>query len=126
MRASIRYDVPLDFLLQFDDIEKIRLLNNLIRIQRGSTVLKGSYEYMIYLSKFYYCERFERIYREWIESDCNKHLKPSLDHINPKANGGECHPKNLQAMTLLQNRAKGDMSQDEWEEVIEDPELYFF
>lgn len=126
MRRKIRYDVPLDFLMQFDDIEKIKLLNSLIRNQRGATVLAGSPEYMVYLAKFYYCERFERIYRDWLDSEENRHLKPSLDHITPKALGGECHAKNLQAMTVLQNRAKCDMTPEEWEEVIENPELYFF
>ncbi len=41
-------------------------------------------------------------------------LKPSIDHIIPKSRGGSNDKENLQFLTLFENLAKRDMTQEEW------------
>lgn len=40
--------------------------------------------------------------------------KPSLDHIIPKSQGGSDKKENLQFLTVFENLAKRDMTQEEW------------
>lgn len=48
-----------------------------------------------------------------ILGDCLSVL-PSLDHIHPQAKKGSWNLENLQFLTWFENRAKADMSQEEW------------
>ena len=41
-------------------------------------------------------------------------MKPSVDHIKPSSIGGTYDLDNLQFLTWFENRAKNDMSMDEW------------
>ena len=52
-------------------------------------------------------------------------MKPSIDHINPKANNGTNDLSNLQFLTWFENRCKNDMSQKEWEDVKVSIKEYF-
>jgi len=50
----------------------------------------------------------------------------SLDHINPKSkNGSLADISNLQFVSWLENRAKVDMSADEWKNIKERIHDYF-
>ena len=118
MRAHLKYDVDLEWLHQFDDIEKLKVLNRSFgkkRDCRGLTV--GVYQ--SFIEKFYHDNQFNKIYAKWADSgSCDKYLKPSLDHIVPKSQGGALDDlDNLQFLTWFENRCKNDMSQSEWLEM---------
>ncbi len=42
-------------------------------------------------------------------------MRPTIDHITPKANKGGNDLENLQFLSWFENRCKNDMSQKEWD-----------
>ena len=68
-----------------------------------------------FLDRFYFDAAFNAIYDKWIESGKNKWLYPSIDHIDPKANGGGFELDNIRFITWFENRAKADMTLIEWD-----------
>lgn len=69
---------------------------------------------------FYYQPQFNAVYNFWKTQE-NKtptfydYAKPSVDHIIPKAKGGQNNKENLQFITVFENLAKRDMTWDEWQ-----------
>lgn len=98
-------------LCMFDDYEKLKLLNYSIRKYRKEF---DDVKYINYLDKFWNCEQFNKIYNKWLYSGKSKWLKPSIDHIIPSSIGGNYDLDNLQFLSWFENRAKIDMSMDEW------------
>ena len=115
MASHLRYDVELEWLMSFGDLEKLKYLNS--TITKGRTCNFCTEEYIEFINKFFYDEQFNMIYNKWKENDKNNFLKPSLDHIIPKSRGGESVVENFQFLTWFENRAKVDMTQDEWSEI---------
>ena len=122
MKAHLKYDVSLEWLGSFEDIEKLKFLN-------GSIKRKRDYEgftteiYKQFIEKFYEDKKFNKLYAKWIETK-DKWIKPSLDHIQAKANGGTLLLDNLQFVSWLENRAKVDIKQDEWNRIKKDINYY--
>ena len=116
MSVHIRFDVSAEWLAEFSDIEKLKFLNRCITDRSGRFDVSTEW-YVSYIEKFYDDNQFNNIYFNWIVSQRNKWLRPTLDHINPKASGGCNSLDNLQFLTWFENRAKCDMSQAEWEQV---------
>lgn len=54
----------------------------------------------------------------------DKWIKPSLDHIQAKTNGGTLLLDNLQFVSWLENRAKVDIKQDEWNRIKKNINYY--
>ena len=79
-----------------------------------------------YMEKFYYDEQFNLLYRQWKSHGEPRFLRPSLDHIIPKAQGGEVvNINNLQFLTWLENKCKSDIPQNEWDKMKSEINLYF-
>jgi len=122
MKAHLKYDVSLEWLDSFTDIEKLKFLN-------GSIKRKRDYEgftteiYKQFIEKFYTDKKFNALYNKWIETG-DKWIKPSLDHIQAKANGGTLLLDNLQFVSWLENRAKVDIEQSEWDKIKKDIKYY--
>ena len=122
MKAHLKYDVSLEWLDSFTDIEKLKFLN-------GSIKRKRDYEgftteiYKQFIEKFYEDKKFNKLYAKWIETK-DKWIKPSLDHIQAKANGGTLLLDNLQFVSWLENRAKVDIKQDKWDKIKKDINYY--
>jgi 5-methylcytosine-specific restriction endonuclease McrA len=116
MASHLRFDVTWQWLSQFNDIEKLKLLNECItnRSDRFDVSMKW---YQQYIEKFWNCEQFNLIYNRWINSGKDYLKKPSLDHIIPKSKGGNNEVTNLQFLTWFENRCKNDMSQEYWDNV---------
>lgn len=115
MASHIRFDVTAEWLSQFEDVEKLKFLNRCIT-DRSGRFSENTEWYKAYVFRFYGDAQFNSIYARWLGSGDN-YLRPTIDHINPKANGGRNELSNLQFLTWFENRAKNDMSQDQWDKL---------
>jgi hypothetical protein len=113
MTTHLRFDVSIEWLMQFKDFKKLKVLNSAITDRSGRWSVNTEW-YKDYLLKFYNDIQFNRIYEIWVNSNFEKYKKPSLDHIIPKAKGGTNDLSNLQFLSWFENRCKNDMTQDEW------------
>lgn len=125
MQAHLRFKVDLAWLINFDDFEKIKCLNSLIRTRSSRFVDLNEKFYKKYIEKFYYDNNFNKIYKKWLESNKNHYMKPSLDHIIPVSKGGTNDLDNFQVLTWFENRCKNDMSQKEWDNIKNNINDYF-
>jgi len=124
MKGHLRFDVPLQWLMKFDDFSKLKELNVAIT-PRSDRYKLSTNDYIAYIEKFYFDPQFNKIYQGWIESGKLRYMRPSIDHIKPKANGGDNSLNNLQFLTWFENRCKNDMSQDEWDNLKKNIGNYF-
>lgn len=100
-------------LSNFDDPEKLKILT---QISSKRKQLRTSDENrQAFFDRFYFDEAFRAIYDLWIQSGKCKWRRPTLDHIIPLCRGGGWELGNLQFLTWFENRAKADMTGDEWE-----------
>jgi hypothetical protein len=113
MKAHLKYDVSLEWLNSFDDIEKLKYLNRSLSRKRDNKGFTTEI-YKQFIEKFYNDKKFNDLFTKW-QITKDKWIKPSLDHINAKCNGGTLLLDNLQFVSWLENRAKVDIAQDEWE-----------
>lgn len=115
MNAHLKYDVSLEWLDSFEDIEKLKYLNRSIARERDYRGFNTEI-YKQFIEKFYGDKKFNQLFSEWIKTK-DKWIKPSLDHIQAKARGGTLLLDNLQFISWLENRAKIDISQVEWDKI---------
>ncbi len=115
MASHIRFDVSAEWLSKFEDVEKLKFLNACIS-DRAGRYNETTGWYKEYIKKFYTDTQFNQIYSKWLGSNDN-YLRPTIDHIDPKANGGSNKLDNLQFLTWFENRTKNDMSQVEWQKI---------
>ena len=124
MATHLRFDVSVEWLMQFNDFDKLKLLNEVITNRSGRWGVSTEW-YKSYISRFYYDEQFNKVYERWINSGKEKYKKPSLDHITPKAKGGTNNIENLQFLSWFENRCKNDMAQTEWDNLKLNIQEYF-
>ena len=67
--------------------------------------------------------KFIYLFNQWIKTN-DKWIKPSLDHIEAKANGGKLDINNLQFISWLENRTKVDIPLVEWNKIKENIRYY--
>lgn len=113
----IGYEVTPEFYLQFEDLDKVVFLNNVVaRKDRFPGGKEATDWYIAYINKFYYDEKFNKIYKKWKETN-DRLLMPSIDHILPTSKGGTNDINNLRFATFFENRAKNDIDPKKWEYV---------
>ena len=117
MKAHLKYDVSLEWLDGFGDIEKLKYLNRSLSRKRDCEGFTTEI-YKQFIEKFYNDDKFNSLFDKWKVTN-DKWIKPSLDHIKAKCNGGTLLLNNLQFVSWLENRAKVDIDQDEWESIKE-------
>jgi len=111
MAARMRTEIDLS---DYESLDKLRLLIG---------VTSRHFKYLghtddvrkAFLDRFYFDDGFNAVYDAWIAHEKDKWRYPSLDHINPKANGGNFEIDNLRFITWFENRAKADMPLADWE-----------
>jgi hypothetical protein len=127
MVTHLQYDVTINDLTSYENIEKLKVLNWMLSKHRVSKHFNTS-KYILFIDKFYNDPQFNTIYQKWLDNDKDKWGKPSLDHIQPLSKGGTWELNNLQILTWFENRAKCDMTQEEWESFKDETQtnsLYF-
>ena len=125
MANHLKYNVSLEWLMRFNDIEKLKILNKSIGRKRDYKGFDTSL-YIRFIEKFYADEQFNRVYQNWKKKGKEKWLKPFLDHINPRSNNGSLIDlDNLQFLTWFENRCKTDIPQNEWENIKSKIKDYF-
>ena len=110
MKAHLRFNVSLRWLQQFPNIDKLMILNDCITNRSGRFACSTKW-YQVYIRKFYNDPQFNLVYLNWIGSDKERYLKPSIDHITPKAKGGTNKISNLQFLSWFENRCKNELMQ---------------
>ena len=118
MQKHLRFNIELEFLQQFEDVEKLKILNRIIRNTRLPVGFTDD-EYKNYIKTFYYDEGFNNTYDNWIKEGKKKFAKPSIDHIKPLSKGGTWDIDNLQIVPWCINRAKFNYSIDEWKHILQ-------
>jgi 5-methylcytosine-specific restriction endonuclease McrA len=124
MRSHMRWNVDIDFLMKFDDFEKLKFLNKSISRKRDFGDVTTNH-YKEFIEHFYKDKQFNSLYDNWLNNGEQKLLRPSIDHILPKSRGGSEELKNLQFLTWFENFSKRDMTQEEWENVKKNIGDYF-
>lgn len=116
MYHHIQWDVNLDFLMKFDDIEKLKCLNRMLSRDRVSTHFDTE-KYIKFVEKFYFDNGFNKQF-EIFSRTKNKYDRPSLDHIIPLSRGGSWDLDNLRIVSWFENRAKNDMTLEEFHAMV--------
>ena len=124
MATHLRFDVSTEWLMQFKDFEKVKLLNDAITNRSGRWSVDTEW-YKRYISKFYNDKQFNDVYSKWVDSNFESYKKPSIDHIISKSKGGTNNLDNLQFLTWFENRCKNDMTQKEWDILKSNIQEYF-
>ena len=114
MKTHLQWDVELDFLKQFENIEKLKYINSMLTRSRVSCNF-NTVKYKEFVLKFYYDEQFLKTYEDYLLEDKASYAKPSLDHKIPLSRGGTWEISNLQVISWVENRAKYTYLPDEWE-----------
>ena len=122
MKAHLKYDVSLEWLSKFEDIEKLKYLNRSLSRKRDCEGFNTEI-YIQFIERFYADSKFNELYYKWIETN-DKWIKPSLDHIEAKCNGGSLLIDNLQFISWLENRAKIDIDQELWNKMKQNINYY--
>lgn len=115
MRAHLKYDVTFEWLDGFSDIEKLKFLNLSITRERDKTGFTTEI-YKQFIERFYNDYKFNKLFEKW-RTTKDRWIKPSLDHIVAKCNGGSLLIDNLQFVSWLENRAKVNMTSEEWNKI---------
>ena len=122
MKAHLKYDVTIEWLSKFEDIEKLKYLNRSISRNRDCEGFTTEI-YIQFIERFYIDSKFNELYHKWIETN-DKWIRPSLDHIEAKCNGGSLLIDNLQFISWLENRAKIDIDQKLWNRMKQNINYY--
>jgi hypothetical protein len=70
MKTHLLFDVDLDWLCLFDDIDKLKFLNKIvsnIRRHNKNEYWKTDF-YKKFIEKFYYDDKFNKIYNIWLNT----------------------------------------------------------
>lgn len=113
MATHLRFDVSYQWLMQFKDFKKLKLLNDMVT-NRGRRYNENTEWYKGFITKFYNDDNFVNIYNKWMV-DNDPLMKPSVDHIVPRSKGGTNCLSNLQILSWFENKAKRSFSQKEWD-----------
>lgn len=114
MASHLKHDINFERLMEFENIEKLKVLNQMVRQDR---ITFDKDTYLKYIEKFYHDKNFNKIYDIWIKNDKNSWYKPSIDHIIPKSKNGNNDLDNFQVLTWFENKCKCNINNEIWIEM---------
>lgn len=117
MAYHLRWDVDAEWLSRFDDIEKLKFLNKILSRDRVAINFDDQ-KYKAFIAKFYSDPRFNVQFNIYMRTK-DKYDRPSLDHIIPLSRGGTWDLENLQIISWFENRAKCDLTNDEFSMMVQ-------
>lgn len=123
MASHLRFPVPVEWLKQFTDFEKLKFLNSALKRKRDCIGLTQE-KYQQFIKKFYDDPNFNKLYTNWLADSNDIWLRPSLDHIIPRSQNANFNIDNLRFLTWFENRCKNDMSIEKWEHIKTNIEKY--
>lgn len=100
-------------LTEFADYARLKFLTYYLSKHRKELGL-GDRRKMKFLRQFYNEPQFVALYEQWVAAGRCRWQRPTLDHKLPRSRGGKTCLANLQFLTWFENRAKADMTEDEW------------
>ena len=125
MKSHLKYEIELEWLIKYEDIEKLKFLNKSLTRERNKKGFNTEI-YKKFIEKFYFDDQFNMLYSKWLLNKTDLWLKPSLDHIKPKSKGGSLIDlNNLQFLTWLENKCKSNMDQNKWIQIKSNINKYF-
>lgn len=119
-KKTTRPDLSDEFLESFSDFSKFTFIHKCLMNVKNLNILTISLEiYQRYINYFYNDKQFNAVYNFWQNSHFKTETfydwaKPSIDHIIPLSRCGTSELFNLQFLTVFENLAKRDMTQEEW------------
>ena len=113
MESHIMYRVPDMWFMQFEDIDKVKILNTALNYSVRTRKISDE-EYMKYIETFYYDANFNLLYDLYIKSGFIDWYYPSLDHILPRSLGGLDSVDNFQFVSRLENRLRCNTPLSVW------------
>lgn len=123
-KANISNELDFSY-LENKDMDKVKHLRRLYMKIKNNSNKKITFTFKDFLDKFYTDIKFNKIYHKWIESYKKSELFPSIDHMESTSLNGTNDLDNLQIITWLENRAKNNLPQDEWEYIKKHINDYF-
>lgn len=112
MKAKLKTEIDLSV---YSNFQKLKHLTRVLSKRKEFLGYDDAVR-KAFLDTFYFDQRFDSIYDKWIASGKNKWYYPTLDHKTPLSRGGGWELENLHYMTWFENRAKAEMTLDEWEQ----------
>jgi hypothetical protein len=110
MRSRMRTSIDLG---QYPDTARLKILTH-VQAKRKKYIAYDDATRKQFLDKFYFDRDFNAVYDAWIASGKNRWMYPSLEHKTPLSRGGDWALSNLSFVTWFENRAKADMTEQEW------------
>jgi 5-methylcytosine-specific restriction endonuclease McrA len=112
MRAHLQWNVALCWLRKWD-FAKLKELNKLLSRDRVSKHFTTE-KYMLFVEMLHDRDDFVSCFNAYVEHNFDTFYRPSLDHIVPISKDGTHELHNLQVLTWGENRAKFNLTQEQW------------
>jgi hypothetical protein len=111
-------NLTLEFIEGFDDFAKYQFLHKSYVVANPRD--PNWTRYSNFINHFYHQVQFNLVYDNWLTINTKNKTyydwyKPSIDHKIPKSRGGGNGFENCQFLTVFENLAKRDMTEEEWD-----------
>lgn len=120
--------INFEYINQFDNLEKLKMINKLFRdflknYQLNTSKSHNTKIYIEFINKFYNDKTFCYLFSEYQKSH-DIFIRPSLDHIYPISLGGKSTLDNVRIISWFENRCKNNLVLSDWEYIKKNIHYY--